>query len=140
MGFEGVSDLEVGAPDFQSSVPSNTGEVWLEWLSLGSRFGNWGVSDARDPIGVVGFFGFVFAISQSVPKSDFSVSSGRQDLSVIWGEGNGEDFFGVSGEHLRSFSGSEVPKSEGFVPTGGDNEVVILGEGQVRDEVVVSGQ
>lgn len=30
VGFEGVSDLEVGVPDFESAVPADRGEVGLE--------------------------------------------------------------------------------------------------------------
>jgi len=34
MGFEGISDLEVGAPDFKSSIPTNRGKVGSESLVL----------------------------------------------------------------------------------------------------------
>jgi len=46
MWFEGISDLEVSVPDFESSVPSNRGEVWLEVSFRGLVFKDWGISDA----------------------------------------------------------------------------------------------
>lgn len=84
--------------------------------------------------------GSVLDISEGVPEVDLSVSSGAQNLSIVWGEGNGEDFLGVSLEQSGGGSGSQVPKSEGLVPRRGDDETVLLGEGEVGDEVVVSGQ
>lgn len=42
--FEGGSDLEVGVPDFESSVPSDRGEVRFE-LDLALGFEERGVSD-----------------------------------------------------------------------------------------------
>lgn len=89
---------------------------------------------------MVVFIGGEFAISQGVPEFDFSVSSGGDNLSVIWGESNGVNFFGVSVEFSGAFSLFQVPKSEGFVPRGGDDELVVLGDGQVGNEVGVTGK
>lgn len=74
------------------------------------------VSNAGNPFSVVVGIRGEFAISKSVPKFNSFVSSGRDDLSVIRGESDSEDFFGVSNELSGGFSGSEVPKSEGLVP------------------------
>lgn len=115
MGFEGGSNLEIGVPDLESSVPTGGGEVWVEHgLGLGLQQG--GVSNAGNPFSVVVNFTGEFAVGKSVPKFDSFVSSGGDDLSVIGGETTGEDFFGVSVELFGGDSTSEVPESEGSVP------------------------
>jgi len=68
MSLEGVSDLEVSVPDLQSTVPTNRGEVRSEGLNLVSRLHDGGVSNARNPIGVVFLFsGRELAFSKNVP-------------------------------------------------------------------------
>lgn len=115
VGLEGVSDLEVGVPDLQSSVPSDRGEVGLEvGLGLGLQLGR--VSDLGNPVLMVVAFAGVFAISQGVPELDFLVGSRGDDLSVVRGEADGEDFLLVSGELSDGLSSLDVPKSEGLVP------------------------
>lgn len=62
MGLEGVSDLEVGVPDFESSIPTDRGEVGLEvggGLGLQLR----GVSDLGDPVLMIIAIGGVFVFS-----------------------------------------------------------------------------
>lgn len=86
------------------------------------------------------FVGGVFAVSQSVPEFDFLVGSGGDNLSVVWGERDGEDLLGVSVELSGAFGLLQVPESEGFVPRSGDNERVILGNGDIGDEVGMSSQ
>lgn len=51
-----------------------------------------GVSDLADPVGVVELFAHIFAVRQGVPQSDFSIGTTGQNLSVIGGECNSEDF------------------------------------------------
>jgi hypothetical protein len=58
VGFEGVFDLDVGVPDFKSSVPSYRGEE--RGLISFRRFNDGGVSDTRDPVLMVKSFGFIF--------------------------------------------------------------------------------
>lgn len=66
MGFEGIFNLDVGVPDFQSSVPSNSGEIGGLFTSfLGFNLG--GISDTGDPVLVVFIFRFVFFLSDVVP-------------------------------------------------------------------------
>lgn len=57
---------------------------------------------------VVAFTGEL-VVSKSVPQFDSLIGSGGDDLSVIGGESDGEDFLGVSVEFLGGDSGSEVP-------------------------------
>jgi len=116
--LEAVSDLEVGVPDLEFSVPSYGGEVRLEGnLALLLELGR--VSDAGNPIGVIVGFGGELVFSQGVPELDSSVGTGGDNLSVIGGEGDGVDFLGVTGESLDGLSSTEIPKSDGFVPRGG---------------------
>lgn len=66
MGFEGGSNLEISVPNFESSIPSDGGKVRLEGnfaLGLEER----GISDTRDPFGVVGGFTGEFTVSEGVP-------------------------------------------------------------------------
>lgn len=115
MGFEGGSDLEVGVPDLKSSIPTDRGEVRFKG-DLALSLEQWGISNTRNPFGVVTGFTGEFTVSKGVPQFDGFISSGGDDLSVIGGETTGEDFFGVSDESFGGESGSEVPESEGLVP------------------------
>lgn len=61
MGFEGCSDLEVGVPNLESSVPTGGGEVWVEdSFGLGLKEGT--VSNAGNPFSVVVNFTGEFAV------------------------------------------------------------------------------
>jgi len=74
----GVLDQEVRLPDLDSTVPTSGGEVWV--------LGNWGVSDAGNPVTVVVGFVGVLAVSKGVPKLEGLVSTSGDNLSVIKGE------------------------------------------------------
>jgi hypothetical protein len=69
MGFEGRSDLEVGVPDFESSIPSNRGEIWFKG-NFALSFEERRISDTRDPFSVVTGFTGEFTVSQGVPEFD----------------------------------------------------------------------
>jgi len=45
-------------------------------------------------------------VGQSVPELDSLVGSGGDDLSVVRGEGDSENFLGVSVELLSGYTGS----------------------------------
>ncbi len=57
-----------------------------------------------------------FAVAQSVPELDGTVSRARNNLSIVGGEGNGENIVGVANEATGGGAGGKLPKSEGFVP------------------------
>jgi len=78
------------------------------------------------------------ALSESVPELDGSVSGTGNDLTVIGGEGDGENVRGVSNETTGGKSRVEVPKTKGLVPRGGKSELTVRRNDNVRDEVVVS--
>lgn len=132
VSLEGVSDLELGVPDLESSVPTGGGE---EGVLAGRR-----VSEAADPVGVVVLLRGVLALSVDVPELDGSVGTRGDDLSVVEREGAGQSLSGVSDEGSGGDSRSEVPQSEGLVPRGGEGVVVVGTQGDVRHEVVVSGE
>ena len=50
-----------------------------------------------------------FTFSKGVPKLDGSVSRSRNNLSVISGEGNGENISGVSNESSSGESSVKIP-------------------------------
>ena len=82
VSLESISDLEVGVPDLNSSVPTDTDEEGLSDC-FGGLLGERTVSNATHPVSVIVHFGGVFAVGQSVPQFDASVCSCRDDLSVI---------------------------------------------------------
>lgn len=119
-------------PNLESTVPTSGGEEGV--------LGNWGISDAGNPIRVVVGFVGELAFSKGVPQLEGLISTSRDDLSVILREGNGVDFLGVTNKDLGGLSGSQVPKSDGLIPRGGKGEGVISREGDIGDEVVVTSQ
>lgn len=78
------------------------------------------------------------ALSEGVPELDGSVTRTGNDLTVVGGEGDGENVRGVSNEATGGKSRIEVPKTEGLVPRGGKSELTVRRNDNVRDEVVVS--
>jgi len=124
MGLEGVSDLEVGVPDLETSVPADRGEVGVEGaLGLSLQLGR--VADLADPVLMVVSFGSVLAVSKGVPELDFLIRTRGDDLTVVRGEGDSEDFLLVANELADSLSGLDVPETEGLVPGRGDAVVTI---------------
>jgi len=132
VGLEGVLDEEVGLPDLESAVPTDSGEVWV--------LGDGGISDAGDPVGVVVGLVGVLAVSEGVPELEGSVGTSGDDLSVVEGESDGVDCVGVANEDSGGLTGSQIPQSEGLVPRGGETEEVVSREGDIGDEVVVASQ
>lgn len=58
------------------------------------------------------------AITESVPELDRSIPRSRNDLSVIGGEGNGENIVGVSNKSSGGSTGRKLPETKGLVPRG----------------------
>ena len=61
-----------------------------------------------------------FAVAQRVPQLDRTVPRSRDDLTVVGGEGDGEDIVGVADETAGRHAGSEFPQPESLVPRGGE--------------------
>lgn len=58
----------------------------------------------------------VLAVTEGVPQLDGAVTRTRDDLSVVGGEGNGENVVGVADESSGGGAGSELPQTESLVP------------------------
>ena len=58
----------------------------------------------------------VLALATGVPDSNCFVKRTGDDLSVIWGERNGEHVFGVSGEAVHGLAGRDVPEAASAIP------------------------
>ena len=58
------------------------------------------------------------AIAQSVPQLDGAIARAGDDLTVVGGEGDGEDVVGVPDEAARRHTRCELPQAQGFVPGG----------------------
>ena len=56
------------------------------------------------------------ALSKGVPELDGSVSGSGDDLSVVGGEGDGENVTGVADELSGGQTSVKVPETEGLVP------------------------
>jgi len=108
VSLEGVLDQEVRVPDLESAVPTSRSEV--------GSLGDGGVSDAGDPIGVVVLLVGVLAFGNGVPELEGLVSTARDNLSVVVGEGDSVDFLLVANEDSGGLADSEIPESEGLVP------------------------
>lgn len=80
------------------------------------------------------------AFTQSVPQLDGSVSGSGDDLSVVSGEGDGQNVTGVTDESSSGFTGVQVPQSQSLVPRSGQGELTVGRDDNVRDEVVVTVQ
>jgi hypothetical protein len=74
------------------------------------------VSNAGNPIGMRVLVNGELADSVDVPNLDGFINGSRGDLSVIWGESNREDIFGVTDKSLVGLGSLEVPESDGTIP------------------------
>jgi hypothetical protein len=71
---------------------------------------------ARDPLSVALVGDGVLAVAERVPQLDGPVARSRDDLTVVGGEGHGEDVVGVADEATGGGTGGELPEAEGLVP------------------------
>jgi len=120
-------------PHFERLVPRAGDDDWV--------LGGWRELHGAYPL-VVAVLALLapFELAQSVPELDGLVSAGRDDLSVVGREGNGEYVVLVAGESGGGDTSFEVPKSEGLVPRSRDSELTARADNDVRDEVVVALQ
>lgn len=58
----------------------------------------------------------VLALTESVPQLDGAVTGSRDDLTVVRGEGNGENVLAVTDESAGGLSRVQVPKTKSVVP------------------------
>jgi hypothetical protein len=74
------------------------------------------ISNAGNPVSMWVLVNGELADSVDVPNLDGFIDRSRGDLSVIWGESNREDIFGVTNKSLVGLGGLEVPESDGTIP------------------------
>jgi len=94
--------------------------------------------DAGDGIGVLVLVNGVLAETLGVPDLNLVVETTGQDLSVVVGDGDGEDVLLVADELLNGLAGLHVPEADGTVPGGGDDEAGVAGQNNLGDEVGVT--
>ena len=68
------------------------------------------------------------AVTKCVPELDGAVAGSGDNLSVVGGEGDGEDVVGVSDETSGGGSGGKLPKAESLVPGGRKSVCTIRGD------------
>jgi hypothetical protein len=117
----------------------------LDGLIPGSGDDDWfldivEVSDAGNPVGVLVLVNGELADTVDVPNLEVLIDGTGGNLSIVWGEGNREDIFGVTNKSLSGLSGLKVPESDGSIPGGGKAESAILGDIDIGDEVGMSGK
>lgn len=128
---EGVEAAEVSeGPDLDEVVPTARDEDGV----LGGR----GEADAGDPVGVGFTVEGVDAFALDVPDLELVVATTGQDVTVVGGEGAGEDVLGVAEELAHESTSLDVPEAERLVPGSGESEFGVVGESNVRDESLVA--
>jgi len=120
-------------PDLQGLVPTTRDDDWV--------LGGWRELHGAHPL-VVAVLALLapFELTEGVPELDGLVSAGGDDLSVVGGEGDGENVVLVAGESGGGDASFEVPESQGLVPRGGNGELAAGADDDVGDEVVVALQ
>lgn len=109
VSYEGVHEGHDGViPNLDGLIPRGGDNDWL--LDIVE------VSNAGNPVGMWVLVNGELADSVDVPNLDGFIDGSRGDLSVVWGEGNGEDILGVTDKGLVGLGGLEVPKSDGTIP------------------------
>ena len=72
---------------------------------------------AGHPIGVTIFLNGELALSQSVPQLDGLVARAGDNLTIVSGEGNGEDIvLGVTYETAHDLASGQIPQAQSLVP------------------------
>jgi hypothetical protein len=99
-----------------------------------------GEADSGGPFGVTVLDNVHLALTQSVPELDGLVTGGRDDLTVVRGEGDREDIAGVANKAAGGGTIVQVPETESLVPGSGQSELTVRGDGNVLDEVVVASK
>lgn len=85
-------------------------------------------ADARDPLGVALVGDGELAVTEGVPELDGAITGSGDDLTVVGGEGHGQNVVGVADESAGGLSSGELPKAEGLVPRGGQGVGTVGGD------------
>ena len=84
--------------------------------------------DAGDPLGVALVGDGVLAVTKGVPELDGAVARTGDDLTVVGGEGDGQNVVGVADEAAGGGTGGKLPEAEGLVPRGGESVGTVRGD------------
>lgn len=117
-------------PYLDELIPSSRDDDWVLWV--------WRETNARDPLGVALLLDGELAVTEGVPELDGAIAGSGNDLTVVGGEGDGENITSVSDETAGGVSGSELPETEGLIPRGGKSVSSIGGDHTVGDNVRMS--
>ena len=67
-------------------------------------------------------------VAQRVPQLDGAIARARDDLTVVGGEGDGEDIVGVTDETAGCHTSGEFPQAESLIPGGGECVGAVRGD------------
>jgi len=95
-------------PNLDGLIPRSRNDDWF--LDIVE------ISDAGNPVSMLVLVNGEFADTVDVPNLEVLVDGTGGNLSVIWGESNREDIFGVTDKSLSGLSSLEVPESDGTIP------------------------
>lgn len=70
----------------------------------------------------------VLAVTEGVPQLDGAVTRAGDNLSVVGGEGDGENIVGVADESSGGGASGELPQTEGLVPRGRQGVGTVRGD------------
>ena len=68
------------------------------------------------------------AVAQRVPQLDGTIAGAGDDLTVVGGEGDGEDIVGVADEAAGRHASGEFPQTESLIPGGGESVGTVGGD------------
>jgi len=100
--------------------------------------GVWAESYTRDPVAVSLFGDGKLAVTESVPELNGSIARSGDNLSVIGGEGDGENIVRVSNKSSGSGASRKLPEAESLVPGGRESIGSVRGDDAVRNDVRVA--
>jgi len=92
-----------------------------------------------DGIGMVVLVNGELALRAGVPDLDVAIEGTSDDLTIVGGEGDGENVSLVTNELGDGAASGNVPETHGTVPGGGEGEAGVTGELDLGDEVRVTG-
>jgi hypothetical protein len=70
----------------------------------------------------------VLAVTKGVPELDRAVARAGNNLSVVGGEGDGEDIVSVSNKSSGGSASGKLPKTESLVPRGRESVGTVRGD------------
>ena len=90
------------------SVPSSRDDNWVGGVRRETH--------TADPFAVSFFCDGELAVTKSVPELDCLISAATDYLSVVGGEGNGQNIVGVANKASGGGTGGKLPETQGLVP------------------------